>query len=195
MGDGVEVWKDVPEYEGYYQVSNFGRIKSLQKRRGGRYGVITIYREHIMSPSENGNGYKMVFLFKNGERKRFYVHRLVAENFLSKCDGRDVINHKNHDRADNKASNLEWCTQKENTRFSAHLMRGPRFTPPQTNTGIKYISKRNANGHISFRLAMKFAKINKSFKTLDEAVKHRNEVMRIWSGNVGCVGQMEAQIH
>lgn len=95
-----EVWKDVPEYEGLYKVSNMGRV----------YGI---KRNNILSPAPNEKGYMYVVLCKNNKMKSFRVHRLVAKTFLGDFKGME-INHIDGNKKNNELSNLEYCTHKEN---------------------------------------------------------------------------------
>lgn len=100
-----EIWKPVEGYEGIYEVSNMGNIKSLP-RRGRRVGM-------ILKPTDNGAGYAVVQLRKDGQRKVHLVHRLVLQAF-NPVDAYYEVNHKNFDKYDNKLDNLEWVTPKEN---------------------------------------------------------------------------------
>ena len=100
-----EVWKDIEGYEGLYQISNYGRVKSL------KYG-----KERILKTVEN-NGYQHVLLFKNGKGKWFYVHRLVAMVFIPNPDNLTEINHISEIKNDNRVVNLEWCDRKYNVNY------------------------------------------------------------------------------
>ena len=105
----VEIWKDIEGFEGIYQVSNLGNVKSLRKWNGHKYVV----GEKILKPSLSSTGYYKVKLY--GEKKKdCKVHRLVAVAFIEKKDGKLHINHKDGNRLNNKSNNLEWCTQREN---------------------------------------------------------------------------------
>lgn len=101
-----EVWIDVPGYEGFYQVSNLGKIKSIAVRRCIRGNVMTINREKIMEGWDNGHGYLAVTLSNNGKRKNFYIHRLVAECFIGKPEELNYVNHIDRNRQNNCADNL-----------------------------------------------------------------------------------------
>ena len=105
-----EIWKDITGYEGLYQVSDQGRVKSL-KRKGRR-------KERILKPFYSGGGYLFVCLSDGtGGQKWYYIHRLVGETFLPKREGKDDINHKDEDKTNNNTWNLEWVSRKENCNF------------------------------------------------------------------------------
>lgn len=105
-----EIWKDIPNYEGLYQVSNLGNVKSICYQG--------FKRELIMKPKSHHSGYKIVMLCKNGVQKNKSVHRLVAETFLEKPVGKNVVNHIDGNKSNNELSNLEWVTYSMNTRHA-----------------------------------------------------------------------------
>ena len=105
-----EVWKDVVGYEGLYQVSNLGRVKSL--------GFDKWHKGRILKQSFDGKGnYLFVGLHKDGETKQKNVHRLVAETFIPNPNNLPCVNHINEIKTDNKATNLEWCTVEYNSNY------------------------------------------------------------------------------
>ena len=114
-----EQWKDIEGYEGLYQVSNFGRVKSLPRVRIGN-GTPYLTKSKILSKGIGATrGYCRVTLCKEpNNQKMFYVHRLVAIAFCEKIKGKDVVNHKNGIRTDNRAENLEWTTLEENLQHA-----------------------------------------------------------------------------
>ena len=106
----METWKNIKGYEGFYQVSNMGRVKSLgRKDRFGR-----VIKERILEPAVTHNGYLRVGLHVDGKRKMLRVHRLVCEAFHENPDNKSEVNHVNEDKTDNRACNLEWSTRTEN---------------------------------------------------------------------------------
>lgn len=108
-----EVWKDIPDYEGIYQVSNKGRIKSLARIVGN-----CKRKDKIIIPKDNGSGYYKVNLYKNGKHKNHYVHKLVASVFINNENNKPCINHKDYNRKNNNVENLEWVSYKENNDYS-----------------------------------------------------------------------------
>lgn len=109
-----EIWKDIKGYEGLYQVSNLGRVKSLAKcDRLGRY-----HEECIKSQVNNGNGYLIVNLKHEGVQRIITVHRLVAEAFIPNVKNKRCINHIDGNKRNNSVENLEWVTHKENMQHA-----------------------------------------------------------------------------
>lgn len=114
-----EIWKDVPNYEGLYQVSNLGRVKSLDREFLDKKGKLFRRKGAMITLVENEYGYLAVRLNKNNTRKEFKVHRLVLMTF-SPCDNMEnlEVNHKDFNRKNNSLNNLEWLTHKENLNYS-----------------------------------------------------------------------------
>lgn len=110
-----EIWKDIPEYEGLYQVSNLGDIKSFNYRGHGEI--------KILKQSTDKKGYKYVRLFKNGEGKTYKVHRLVAMLFIPNPNNLPIVNHIDECKSNNMVSNLEWCTLVYNNAYGTRNKR------------------------------------------------------------------------
>ena len=122
-----EVWKDIKGYEDRYRISNMGHVLSLSKTHKTKVFnkaiVETKTSPKILKGSKDKDGYLMVYLGDGKKQKRFKVHRLVAETFIPKIDGKTFINHKNGIKDDNRADNLEWCTNAENLYHAHHTIR------------------------------------------------------------------------
>lgn len=103
-----DLWKDIKGYEGLYQISNLGSVKSFHKRKGS----IIILKKVLQS-----NGYYTITLCKNNIHKVIYIHKLVAENFIPNPHNYNVINHKDENKLNNNVNNLEWCTTNYNLNY------------------------------------------------------------------------------
>lgn len=101
-----EEWRDIEGYNGKYQVSNLGRVKSLNYRHTGEEKILKQYKDK--------DGYLSVILYKNNKIKKFLVHRLAATAFIDNPDCKPCIDHINTVKDDNRVDNLRWCTAKEN---------------------------------------------------------------------------------
>lgn len=114
----MEIWKDVEGYEGYYQVSSLGRIKSLERVVARSTGKTIVFKESILSPSSYPGEYSRVYLFVNSKKKSKYIHRLIAQAFIPNLENKPEVNHKDGDKSNNNKSNLEWATRSENMRHA-----------------------------------------------------------------------------
>lgn len=119
----IEIWKDIIGYETLYQVSNIGRVRSLDRVIIKSNGVAQFFKGKIIKPIENTDGYFQVKLCKNGSSHTIRVHQIVAQHFLDKpmCKNNNVyeVNHKDFNRKNNNVNNLEWVTHTENINYSA----------------------------------------------------------------------------
>ena len=153
-----EIWKKIDGFINY-QVSNFGRIKSVNK---------------ILKPYQNKkNGYMYTHLSQNGCTKVIRIHRLVANAFIPNLENKPYINHIDGNKENNCVDNLEWCTQKENVNWSICNMKH-RKNITHTNTNEKYITYRKRNN--KYRITID-KKEYKSRDTLEEAIKERNKIL------------------
>lgn len=106
-----EEWKDIKNYENLYKISNYGNVWSCITKR-------------ILKPSKNSNSNHLgVILSKNGKKKRFQIHRLVAEAFLPNPLNLPIVNHINEKQDDNRYTNLEWCTLEYNNKYSSYKLK------------------------------------------------------------------------
>lgn len=121
-----EVWKPVRGFEGLYEVSNLGQIKSLSRtvhRKNNRNQYI---KGRIIRPAKTLDGYLRICLLKSGKRKSFLVHRLVAEAFIPNPKKLLEVNHKDEDKQNNNVNNLEWCSRKYNNNYKNHNVKVSR---------------------------------------------------------------------
>ena len=112
-----EIWKDIEGYEGLYQVSNLGRVKSFPRigTHARKIKIIKIMEDRI--------GYKFIHLSKNNKQKRKSIHRLVAETFIPNPNNYPCINHIDECKENNKVNNLEWCTYSYNNNYGTKISR------------------------------------------------------------------------
>lgn len=114
----IEVWKDVTGFEGYYQVSNRGQVRSIARNvEYGAWGHQSLEGK-LLKPGINKLGYLRVVLFANHKQETVAVHRLVAKEFIPNPDGKRTVNHKNGIKTDNRVENLEWATYGENHKHA-----------------------------------------------------------------------------
>ena len=113
-----EIWKDIPGYEGLYQVSNMGRVKSL------KFG-----KEKILKGVNNTDGYLMVCLYENNKSKQYTIHKLVTMAFMGECISEIYcdINHIDEDKSNNRLSNLQYCTHNYNMNYGTRI---EKYTNP-----------------------------------------------------------------
>lgn len=117
-----EQWKEIKGYEGIYEISNLGNVKSLKRIVKGRWGNTKISSK-ILVPAKDKDGYSVVALCKNGGQKVSKIHRLVAEAFIPNPNNFIQINHKDENKTNNNVSNLEWCNAKYNSNYGTRTNR------------------------------------------------------------------------
>lgn len=108
-----EIWKPL-QYCQYYQVSNLGRVRTIPRPVKTHSNIIKIHKVKSVALTDNGHGYKMFGTKFNGKKKNFYIHRVVAELFISNPLNLPEVNHKDADKSNNKKWNLEWVTEQGN---------------------------------------------------------------------------------
>lgn len=164
----MEEWKDIKGYEGLYQISNRGRVKSLGNNK--------TRKEKILSLKPGNNGYIRVYLCRKREKtKPFLVHRLVAQAFLPNPDNLPVVNHKDENKLNNNVENLEWCTYQYNNTYGTKIekarkkRKGKKILCVETNeifNGSKDVIDKmfNGKGHRSTISACCLGKRKSAFK-------------------------------
>lgn len=145
-----EIWKDIPGYEGYYQVSSLGKVKSSQRVCNHNYGGKRTVSDRILKSS--GKIYPKVVLSKNNIKISFLVHRLVAKCFIDNPYSKSEINHINGIKSDNYYRNLEWCDRSENEQHAydhgfATTHSDNHHSAKLKNTDIPIIRKRISEHH------------------------------------------------
>ena len=139
-----EEWRDIREYEGLYQVSSLGNVRSLDRiitQSDTQWGkpIKRRIKGQRLTPTDNGHGYKIVGLRRERDgiyvKRNYYVHRLVAESFLGIIGQDEVVNHVDYNTSNNEVSNLQIMTQTENVRYSSKHMCKPKTKHKKTNTG------------------------------------------------------------
>jgi hypothetical protein len=158
-----EIWKDIIDYDGHYQASNLGRIKSVKRyvNRGFNNDLKTV-PEKIRQQSIDKDGYLTIRLHINGIRKNYFVHRLIAEAFLENTENKSQVNHIDGNKKNCYLTNLEWVTQSENIKHSYSI--GAR-SPSGGAIAYKPIIQKDMNGNIlrnykSIREAKNETKVN-----------------------------------
>ena len=178
----LEKFVDIKGYEGYYQISNHGRIKSLKRIVKHASGDVEL-KEKFKKPTVNSNGYYKTNLYKNGKETTVYIHRLIASAFIPNLDNKPQINHIDGVKTNNDLSNLEWVTQSENGLHAyniglrnvvSHSSSDPRFKTNVKLTKKQVLEIRKLKNNISTR------KIAKMFNTSHVTVS-MIRTGRIWS--------------
>lgn len=120
-----EIWKDIENYEGLYQISNLGNVRSVDRivNAGIENNNKVVKKGKILNPVKDKDGYLKVSLSKNNIRKNYFVHRLVGKIFIANNKNLKQINHKDENKENNCVSNLEWCDNKYNQNYGTRKMR------------------------------------------------------------------------
>lgn len=132
----TEIWRDIKGYEGLYQVSNLGRVKSVEKTcnigKGNYYRAEKIRKQKESAYSSGKTKYWRVGLSKRSKIRYYAVHRLVATAFIENAENKPYVNHLNGNGQDNRVENLEWATNSENQLYSLYVIKTTKSTIPVT---------------------------------------------------------------
>ena len=119
----IEEWRPIEGYEGLYEVSSYGRVRSLDKYVKCKGESYRLHKGKVLSPAKDTIGYLFVILHCNGKCKTIRVHKLVAEAFLPNPENLTEVNHKDEDKINNRADNLEFCDHKYNMNYGTRNIR------------------------------------------------------------------------
>lgn len=165
----MENWKDIQGYEGFYQVSDCGNVKSLARDVYNPRGtVIRHMEEKILVQCIDNHGYARVNLYLNGKMKSIFVHRLVATAFIENPENKPMINHKDENPLNNCVDNLEWCTASYNANYGTR------------NARISQIRRSYKLGNAPSARAVFCVELNKTF----DCAKRVEEELGIWGTSI-----------
>lgn len=171
----MEIWKDIKDYEGAYQVSNFGRVKSLDRAVNSRYGGKRKVEGVLLKFIPDKDNYSKVNLKKNQKGKRYFVHRLVAAAFIDNKENKPQVNHINGLKKDNNIKNLEWVTLSENRRHAY-------------DTGLQSgINRRGEKNNFSKVTKNQVIEIRSTYKKGVVTYKELSEKFNISSTGIGSI--------
>lgn len=176
-----EVWRDISGYVGLYQVSNLGRVRSLDRvdMRGCHV------KERVLAGGLDKGGYRLVVLCRDGKQKTYKVHRLVAEAFLSNPDNLPEVNHKDEDKTNNTVSNLEWCSRSYNINYGTRNKRA-RKAITRTQGKPVYVTSPSGNRYCfdSTRKAARLLGLSSGHISdcLNGKLKHHHGFTFEWAG-------------
>ena len=165
-----EIWKDIPGYEGYYQVSNQGNFRSLPRIIAYKKYGTRLYPGKSLLKDRAYDGYDRIVLSKEGKKTLFPAHRLVALTFIPNPENKPFINHINGCKHDNRVENLEWCTASENMRHA-------------DRTGLRDMSKSNPSNSkkvLCIETGIVYLSIEKALKSVNRGrTSHSNIIDKI----------------
>lgn len=178
----LEVWKDIPGYEGLYQVSNLGRVKGLENE----FYIVGFgfkkFEERILKLNKTTDGYHRVTLCKNKEREYCRVHRLVAEAFIDNPENKPFIDHINTIRTDNRVENLRWVTRRENNN-------NPCTKVKMKNSAKQTYKKREIQPYEKQEKPVLCVETGFIYKSLSEAARQTS--IPIAGISKACLGQLK----
>ena len=176
------IFKPIKDFENMYEISNYGIIKSVDRNVICKDGQIKPIKSRYIRPADNGHCYKFVYLWKNNKQHRYYVHRLVAETFLSNPDNLSEVNHIDNNKANNNVNNLEWCNRLYNERQKFKHISGYPAKPIEqidANTN-EIIAEFESMSDCERKLHMNVATIRKYIKNNTIKTKFGNTFILKW---------------
>lgn len=174
-----EIWKDAVGYEGFYQVSNLGRVRSVDRTITRSDGLKMFFKGGIRRPTKTKLGYLRVTTSVNGKYRKVPVHRMVAKAFIPNPNNYKYINHKDEDKSNNAADNLEWCTAAYNNTY------GTRIQRVKKSEGFQELHERNKKPVAQYSLDGEFIKEHPSYS--DAAREIGADISNL---GASCIGQI-----
>lgn len=148
-----EKWKDIRGYEGYYQISNLGRVKSLDRAVVYSDGRVRKFPGKIMALTDISNaGYIVVSLQKNNIREKFTIHKLVASHFCPNPDNKPIVNHLDENKLNNRSDNLCWATYTENLMWNDSRAKRPYNPTTKNKEALKRLWNKNKKPVVQYDL-------------------------------------------
>ena len=141
-----ENWFDIKDFEGFYQISDKGRVRSVDRFVNNTLKSTRFLKGQIIKPTKKKEGYLSVRLAKDNSKKTFYVHRLVMTNIVPLEIGKDFVNHINGIKDDNRVENLEWCTRSENSRHNFDVLKQKGVRRKLNKDQVLFIRKNHKKG-------------------------------------------------
>jgi len=175
-----EIWKDVQGYEGLYQVSNHGRIKSLPRldSMGRQKGGL------VLKPKSRKDGYKRINLYYKGKMETYLVHRIVANAFIPNPYVKPQVNHIDEDKSNNKVNNLVWMTAKENINYGSCIERSVKNRDQKSIA--KKVDHKAIGKNIRYIHSKKVVSIDKDGnKCLYDSLTDASNATGLWRQNIG----------
>lgn len=183
----IEIWKDVKDFEGCYQVSNMGRVKSLARMRISKGGCLCPVKERILKQKKNKQGYLIVHLRNMEFQSHPSVHRLVAEAFIENKENKPTVNHKDANKQNNTVDNLEWSTHSEQMRHAVdNELLEVRGAPKYSKQFKKEIYEYSQSNEISISKLAEMYGISErtAGRIVNEGVKPRTTTRVLSTGEV-----------
>lgn len=174
------IWRDIPGYEGLYQVSNTGQVRSLNYKRTGQ--------TKILKPAAASNGYKTIRLCKNGKCETYTVHRLVAQAFIPNPNNLPCVNHKDENKTNNVAWNLEWCSYSYNNIYGTKIERHRKAMKGRTPWNKGKEGKKGKDNPCATPILMfnKEGEFIKRFDCIVDACEYLGKKITVSSNIIAC---------